>query len=103
MVTELSEDFKSALEVVRTEITDVNALVNLTMRAVGNQTPSGGVGYNSKIKIPEPKPFCGARDAKALENFIFDLEQYFRATNTTLEESKITLATMNLAEDAKLW
>ncbi|TYK18124.1 uncharacterized protein E5676_scaffold411G00520 [Cucumis melo var. makuwa] len=42
-------------------------------------------------------------DAKALENFTFDLEQYFKATNTVTEEAKVTLATMYLCEDAKLW
>ena len=56
-----------------------------------------------RIKVPEPKPFCGARDAKALENFIFDVEQYFKATNTITEKAKVTLATMRLSEDAKLW
>jgi len=103
MVTDLSEDFRAALDVVRTEIADVSTRVNLTMRAVGNQAPAGGVVQLNRVKIPEPKPFCGARDAKALENFIFDMEQYFRATNTDVEDSKITLATMHLADDAKLW
>ncbi|KAA0031687.1 uncharacterized protein E5676_scaffold409G00190 [Cucumis melo var. makuwa] len=73
------------------------------MRAMENQAPAGGAISVSKVKIPEPKPFCGARDAKALENYIFDLEQYFKATNTVTEEAKVTLATMHLFEDAKLW
>ncbi|XP_038890158.1 uncharacterized protein LOC120079815 [Benincasa hispida] len=103
MVTDLSEDFRSALDVVRAEIADVRARVNLTIRAVGNQAPPGGAVAVSRIKIPEPKPFCGVREAKALENFIFDLEQYFKATNTVTEESKVTIATMHLIEDAKLW
>ncbi|KAA0040334.1 uncharacterized protein E5676_scaffold142G004340 [Cucumis melo var. makuwa] len=75
MINGMSEDFRATLDVVRNEIAD----------------------------IPEPKPFCGARDAKALENYIFDLEQYFRATNTVTEEAKVTLATMHMSEDAKLW
>ncbi|KAA0065559.1 uncharacterized protein E5676_scaffold1212G00220 [Cucumis melo var. makuwa] len=73
------------------------------MRAIANQSPTGGAIPVSRVKIPEPKPFCGARDAKALENYIFDLDQYFRATNTVTEEAKVTLATMHLSEDAKLW
>ncbi|KAA0062476.1 uncharacterized protein E5676_scaffold325G00940 [Cucumis melo var. makuwa] len=36
--------------------------------------------------------------ADALENFIFDLEQYFKATSTVTEEAKVTLATMHLSE-----
>ena len=33
----------------------------------------------------------------------FDLEQYIQATNTMVEEVKVTLATMHLADNAKLW
>ncbi|KAA0034901.1 uncharacterized protein E6C27_scaffold103G00290 [Cucumis melo var. makuwa] len=76
MINDMSEDFRATLD-VRNEIADV--------------------------KVPELRPFCRVRDAKALENFIFDLEQYFKATNTVIEEAKVTLTTMYLCEDAKLW
>ena len=88
---------------VRAKVADLDTKLNLTMRAVRDQTPTGGVARFNKIKVPEPKPLCGVRDAKALENFIFDLEQYFRATNIGAEEVKVTLATMHLADDTKLW
>ncbi|KAA0053817.1 uncharacterized protein E5676_scaffold352G007420 [Cucumis melo var. makuwa] len=103
MINDMSEDFRATLDVVRNEIVDVNARLNLTMRAIANQAPAGGAIPVSRVKIPEPKPFCGARNAKALKNYIFDLEQYFRATNTITEEAKVTLATNHLSEDAKLW
>ncbi|KAA0049873.1 senescence-specific cysteine protease sag39 [Cucumis melo var. makuwa] len=103
MINEISEDFRATLDVVRNEIADVNVRLNLTMRAMANQAPAGGAISVSRVKIPKPKPFCGARDAKALENYIFDLEQYFKATNTVTEEAKVTLATMHLSKDAKLW
>ena len=72
------------------------------MQAMANQTLARGAITISKIKIHEPKPFYGARDAKVLENFIFDIKQYFKAMNTVIEEAKVTLATMHLFEDAKL-
>ncbi|KAA0063955.1 uncharacterized protein E5676_scaffold1415G00550 [Cucumis melo var. makuwa] len=50
----------------------------------------------------KPKAFNGNRDAKELENFIFDMEQYFKAGGTTSEETKITLAFIHLSNDAKL-
>ncbi|TYK21000.1 uncharacterized protein E5676_scaffold328G00270 [Cucumis melo var. makuwa] len=103
MINDMSEDFRVTLDVVRNEIADVNARLSLTMRAMASQAPVGGAISVSKVKVPEPKPFCGVRDAKALENYIFDLEQYFKATNTVTEEAKVTLATMHLSEDAKLW
>ncbi|KAA0053837.1 uncharacterized protein E5676_scaffold352G007170 [Cucumis melo var. makuwa] len=66
--------------------TDVNTRLNLTMRAMTNQAPTGGAIPVSEVKILEPMPFCGARDAKALENFIFDLEQYFKILGNTLKK-----------------
>ncbi|KAA0046894.1 uncharacterized protein E5676_scaffold298G00720 [Cucumis melo var. makuwa] len=69
----MSEDFRATLDVVRNGITDVNARLNLTVRAMANQAPVEGAIL------------------------------YFRATNTVTEEAKVTLAMMHLSEDAKLW
>ncbi|KAA0031850.1 senescence-specific cysteine protease sag39 [Cucumis melo var. makuwa] len=69
MINGMSEDFRATIDVVRNEIADVNARLSLTMRAMANQAPAGGAIPVSRVKIPEPKPFCGARDAKALENY----------------------------------
>ncbi|KAA0035567.1 reverse transcriptase [Cucumis melo var. makuwa] len=46
MINNMSEDFQVTLDVVRNEITDVNARLNLTVRAMTNQAPAGG-------KIPD--------------------------------------------------
>ena len=40
---------------------------------------------------------------KISEPFIFNLEQYFKVTSAVTEEAKVTLATMHVFEDAKLW
>ena len=73
MINDTSEDFRVTLDVVRNEIVDVNARLNLTMWVMANQAPAGGAILVSRVKISEPKSFCGARDAKSLENYIFDL------------------------------
>ncbi|KAF3451318.1 hypothetical protein FNV43_RR07413 [Rhamnella rubrinervis] len=33
-----------------------------------------------KIKVPDHKPFNGSKNAKELENLLWDMEQYFNAT-----------------------
>ena len=75
IVTKLSEDVKAALDVVRIEMADISAIVNVVVRVVENLAPSWRTTRPNKVKFPEPKPFSRARDAKALENYIFDLEQ----------------------------
>lgn len=59
MVTDLSEDFRAALDDIRTEVTGVSARVNLTVRMVGNQTPAGGAIQFNKVKYPSPSPSVG--------------------------------------------
>ena len=40
----------------------------------------------NKVKVFEPKPFNGARSAKDLENFLRDIEQYFKAAKVPSQE-----------------
>ena len=68
MINDMSKDFQAAFDVVRNKITNVSTKVYLTLT---NQAPVGGAIPVSIIKIPKPKPFYEARDAKTLENFIF--------------------------------
>ncbi|XP_070026079.1 uncharacterized protein [Nicotiana sylvestris] len=56
-----------------------------------------------KLKILEPKPYIGARNAKEVENFIFDVEQHFDAVGGLEEAKKVATAAMYLQGDAKLW
>ncbi|XP_073098844.1 uncharacterized protein [Elaeis guineensis] len=55
------------------------------------------------MRAPEPRSYGGARDAKELENFLFNIEQYFRVVRPDSEDIKIILAIMYLTGDAKLW
>ncbi|KAK2982534.1 hypothetical protein RJ640_023750 [Escallonia rubra] len=76
--------------------------VELLSRAVVN-TPVRGAEHSSRPRVPEPKSYGGARDAKELENFLFDIEQYFRAIRVDSEATKVSMAAMYLVGDAKLW
>ncbi|KAL0315103.1 UNVERIFIED_CONTAM: hypothetical protein Scaly_2889100 [Sesamum calycinum] len=56
----------------------------------------------SKVKVPDPKPFGGARSGKELENFLWDMETYFQAARIP-EAEKVSITSMYLTGDAKLW
>lgn len=61
-------------------------------------------GHDNRVnmKVPEPKAFGGARNAKELENFLWDMEQYFPAARVP-EGERVTITAMYLTGDAKLW
>ncbi|KAL0421112.1 UNVERIFIED_CONTAM: hypothetical protein Slati_3134100 [Sesamum latifolium] len=76
--------------------------IGLLQRAVSN-APAIAHDAGARFRIPEPKAYGGARDMKEVENFLFDVEQYFLAANVEDEARKVSTATMYLTGDAKLW
>ena len=60
------------LEGLQKENENLCAELVVLCRAVA--TLSSNRVESSKVKIPEPKAFSGARSAKELENFIWDME-----------------------------
>ena len=55
------------------------------------------------MRVPKPYSYDGARDAKELENLLFDIEQYFQAVRPNSKEAKVKITTMYLIGDAELW
>ena len=54
------------------------------------------------MKVPEPKAYNGVRSAKELENFLWDIENYFKAAKVQ-DTKKVSITTMYLCDDAKVW
>ena len=72
-IGDVVDDCRSLVETIRHEMGELSAKLNLTIRAVGNQPTLAPGG----IEVLEVRHYRGARDAKEVENFLFDMEQYF--------------------------
>ena len=120
LIIKQSEHFEllgSAVEDLREAIPDESVLkeevdyihiqldeLRETQQALKDAIGRGASGLNvrRKIKPPAPQSFAGARNAKEIDNFVFDMEQYFEALE--LENNmKVVTAAMYLVDDAKLW
>ncbi|GMI86721.1 hypothetical protein HRI_002341400 [Hibiscus trionum] len=97
---ELESNAKKDFEELKDGLEELRCVVNLVKVAMGKSATSSG---GQRAKVPEPQRFEGNRDGKELENFLFDMEQYFRAMGTSSKEDKVFGASMYLAGDAKLW
>ncbi|KAL0404245.1 UNVERIFIED_CONTAM: hypothetical protein Sradi_2065300 [Sesamum radiatum] len=87
---------------MRREMEQMSFQIGLLQRAVSN-APIVAHDVGARLRIPEPKAYGGARDAKEVENFLFNMEQYFLAANVVDEARKVSTAIMYLTGDAKLW
>ena len=76
--------------------------VSLLKKALQNASLSSSSESTQKAKVPDPKPFTGSRNAKELENFLWDMGHYFKAVRTP-DAEKVDLTSMYLTGDAKLW
>ena len=105
IVDGLTADSGAAFDGFRRDLETVTARLDVTIRAMRNPPgPHAGGGMEfSRVKMSEPKYYFGERDAKLLENFLFDMEHYFLAVRAESEEIKVSMATMYLSGDAKLW
>uniref|UniRef100_A0A9I9CV55 Uncharacterized protein n=1 Tax=Cucumis melo TaxID=3656 RepID=A0A9I9CV55_CUCME len=73
----LLHNIKFKIDKANARISNANEelrLVETNSSATKNMTAT-------KLKIPEPKTFNGSRKAKELENFLWDIEKYFKAAH----------------------
>ncbi|GFZ09643.1 hypothetical protein Acr_21g0002420 [Actinidia rufa] len=59
------------------------------------------IDFSHKVKVPEPKSFGGARSAKELENFLWNMEQHVKTARISNDE-KALITSMYLSGDAQL-
>ncbi|TXG51266.1 hypothetical protein EZV62_023790 [Acer yangbiense] len=109
---DLMKDLEAKFEKVRSNqtvlIDGMAAKVKLledeiaVLRSALNNPNTSEEGPMSKIKVPEPKQFNGSRNVKELENFLWDMEQYFKAVRIP-DREQVSITSMYLSGDAKLW
>ncbi|KAL2471169.1 Uncharacterized protein Adt_39305 [Abeliophyllum distichum] len=88
-------DLKKEIEAMRLQLRILQRVVDNGQATTQEYVP--------RLKILEPRTYGGVRDAKEVENFLFAMEQYFLAANIEDETRRITIVTMYLGGDAKLW
>ena len=90
----VKEDLNLTLQTLQEDVAVLKKAVLRTSPRTTDASP--------KVRVPEPKGFDGARSAKELENFLWDMEQFFRAAQVA-DEEKVSITGMYLMGDAKLW
>ena len=100
-ISDLLADVGALVETMKDRIELLEAELSLVKRAFHNGTAGAGERMQ-KAKVPEPKPFSGARSAKELENFLWDMAHYFEAIHTR-DSEMVNLTSIYLTGDAKLW
>jgi len=94
----LTDEVQKRFDGLQSKVTHLEEDVALLKKAVLSDATS----TSKRMKVPEPKAFEGIRNAKMLENFLWDMEQYFVAAHIP-ESEQVSITSMYLDGDAKLW
>ena len=98
-VEEQVASLKADLLTVKVEALQENVVV---LKKALLQTSPRASDALPKVRLPKLKGFDGAGSAKELKNFLWDMEQFFKAAHV-VDEEKVSITGMYLMGDAKLW
>ncbi|KAA0035960.1 uncharacterized protein E5676_scaffold349G00560 [Cucumis melo var. makuwa] len=104
-VTNLRKFVEEELHALRKNVDEVRAECHSRHASNGNASTSTSctvVGTHN-IKVPKPDMYNGTRNATMVENFLFGLEQYYKALGIVDDGAKIANAPNFLHESAQLW
>lgn len=80
------------------EIVQLSLQGAVLMRDTGN-LPNFEMGHT---KVPEPTACSSAQDAKPVENFLFNMEQFFEDVRPNMEQTEAGIASGYLSGGVKL-
>ncbi|MBA0638152.1 hypothetical protein Godav_024662 [Gossypium davidsonii] len=87
---------------LKEEIAELKGELTIYKAVLGN----GGlaaIALKPNIDVPKPKEFKGSRSTRDVDNFLWGIEQYFRAKGITEDVTKVTTVAMYLSDVALLW
>ena len=102
----MSELAKFRVEVeistIHQHMEEIQTDVSLAKRVMASG--NGNTSNNApKVYFPKPSPFVGKREARAVDDFLWEMEQYMDGVNIVEDAMKIKTATRYLKDTAALW
>lgn len=93
----LEGKFTSMLETMSTEMKELKEIVQQ------ERLTAPALGQEFRVEAPKPSIFKGIRDAQEVENFLWQLEKYFKRNKIGIDNTKIETAEVYLLDTTLLW
>ncbi|KAG7547901.1 Retrotransposon gag domain [Arabidopsis suecica] len=97
------QGLRECIEDMQTRIAVMEQDLVLCKRAAANGGVANTGASSARVDYPRPSRFNSVRDAKEVENFLWEMDRYFENLGLTDEPAMIKTATSYLADTAMLW
>uniref|UniRef100_A0A5K0XIJ6 Retrotransposon gag domain-containing protein n=1 Tax=Nymphaea colorata TaxID=210225 RepID=A0A5K0XIJ6_9MAGN len=94
---------RSLSYLVKTLQDEVAGLQASNQRLLRTNSASSSQEMTSRIDVQRPVKYSGSRDARAIDNFLFQVDYYLDLQNVVEEDLKIKTATLLLKGDVVAW
>ncbi|KAF2281651.1 hypothetical protein GH714_044026 [Hevea brasiliensis] len=102
-VSALREENRALKEEVEKIKDDLAMLKRVVNQGSGTDPNTSHAVHAARMDVPKPSAFKGSRSAKEIDNFLWTLDQYFRALGVDDDARKIDNAPLYLADSAMVW
>ncbi|MBA0575492.1 hypothetical protein Golob_027465, partial [Gossypium lobatum] len=101
-LTVREEALEALVTAMKEEIAELKGELTIYKAVLGSGMLASGPKQHN-MDVPKPEKFKGARFAREVDNFLWELEQYFRATSIEDDATKVNTASIYFIDVAFLW
>ncbi|GKB99471.1 hypothetical protein Tco_0985608 [Tanacetum coccineum] len=101
MRDDFREEFGEEVFTLHQVIEDLQ--VDMALCKLSLASSGGNTNHGPKLDVPKPSSFVGKQEAKAVADFLWEMEQYLEGANVVDDASKIKMATRCLKDTTTLW
>ncbi|KAK8302979.1 hypothetical protein V6Z12_D04G121100 [Gossypium hirsutum] len=101
-VAERDEALEDMVLAMKKEIEELKGELAIYKAALSNGMLSSRLEQQA-MDVPKPEKFKGARFARDVDNFLWEMEQYFRAMGIEDDPIKVSTASIYFTDLALLW
>ncbi|KAK8308846.1 hypothetical protein V6Z12_D02G088300 [Gossypium hirsutum] len=101
-LAERDEALKDMALAMKKEIEELKGELVIYKAALSNGMLSS-MPKQQAMDVPKPEKFKGARSARDVDNFLWEMEQYFRAMGIEDDAIKVSTASIYFTDVALLW
>ncbi|ERN17429.1 hypothetical protein AMTR_s00037p00230460 [Amborella trichopoda] len=102
-IESLEKNVMDAICTIQAELDTLNASLEETKGRTLFVGSTSGIKDVPRADLPKPKEFKAVRDAKEVENFLWQVERYFEGLNLEDKQVKVRTASLFLTDNAILW
>ncbi|KAK8366718.1 hypothetical protein V6Z12_A02G137800 [Gossypium hirsutum] len=101
-LAERDENLEEMMLAMKKEIEELKGELTIYKATLSNGMLSSKPKQQA-MDIPKPEKFKGARSARDVDNFLWEMEQYFRAMGIEDDAIKVNTASIYFTDVALLW